>query len=68
MLEALFDSNSSCDGVLKGVEAETERRETIENFIEELPALLDFKVVSPVHSPFEDCASSIELLWFSFAT
>jgi len=45
MLETLFYSDSSIDGVFERVETEAEGGVSIQNVIEELSALLDLQVV-----------------------
>ena len=45
MFKALLDTDSGSYGVFEGVETEAERWVSVKHFIEELSALLDFKVV-----------------------
>ena len=45
MFKALLDTDSGSNGVFERVETEAERWVSVEHIIEELPALLYFKVV-----------------------
>ena len=68
MFKAFLDTQSSSDGVLERVKTEAERGIVVEDFIEELSALFDFKVISAVHSTFVDCATSVHFLGFTLST
>ncbi len=67
MFETLFYSNSSVHVVFEGSQAETHRRVVVEHLVEELSALLDLEVVSPVHRSLVDCAADVALLGLSFS-
>ena len=65
VLEAFLDADSGGDGVFEGVEAEAERGISVEDFVEELSALLDLEVVGSVQSTLVDSASEVALLGLS---
>lgn len=68
MLKTFFDSDSSSNGIFEWVETEAERRIIVKNFIEELSALFDFKIVGSIHSSFVDGTSGIQFFSFSLTT
>ena len=67
MLEALFDSDSCIDSILEWVKTEGEWWVSIENFVKELSALLDFQVIRSVKSSLVDGASKISFFGLSFS-
>ena len=68
MLNTLFDANTGSDGVFEGVEGETEGREAVHDFIEELTALLELEVIGAIHLSFVDSAAHISLLRLTVST
>lgn len=67
VLETFLDSDTGRNRILERVDAEAERRIVVQDFVEELPALLDLEVVGTVHRSFEDSAAEISLFGFSFS-
>ena len=66
VLEAFLDTDSSSHGILEGVESEAERGVVVKDLVEELSALLDLKVVAPVHSSLVDSTPGVQFLGLSF--
>lgn len=67
MFKAFFNTNSSSNWIFEGIKTEAEWWISVENIIEELSALLDFKDVWSIHSSFEHSASELALFGFSFS-
>lgn len=67
MLQALLDADPRSDGVLKGVETEAEGGVSVEDVVEELPALLDLERVGAVQGALVDGAAEVGLLGLSLA-
>ena len=65
MLKTFLDTDSSSNGVFEGVESEAERWIIVKHFIEELSALFDLEVVTPVHSSLVNSASGVQFLGLS---
>lgn len=68
VFQALLNTDSGGNGVFEGVKAEAERRISVKNFVEELSALLNLKVVGSVECSLVDSASQITLLRLSLST
>ena len=65
MLQTLLDADPCGDGVFEGVETEAEGGVSVEDVVEELPALLDLEGVGAVEGTLVDSATEVGLLGLS---
>jgi len=68
MFKALFYSDSSSEWFLEWIQTEAKRRISVDDIIEELSALLYFKIVGSIQSSLVNCASHIVLFSLTFTT
>ena len=61
VVEAFLETESCNIGIFEAVQAETVRRISAEDFVEELSALLDFEIVSSVEGSFVDVGPDFSL-------
>lgn len=61
MVKTFLESESGGIRIFEAVHAETERRISSENFVEELSALFDFQIVSSIERSFVNVGSEFGL-------